>query len=205
MLNELWTKYRPPIISTLVLVIVIGIGYWRLSAMDARHQQAVQMTEKQMQDINVLQNELNLSKQNAAAVKDYFEKALANQVAPVNHFYVAAPTIDQAAGQVTDRINAKDPTLPPAALAPSDRTAVVTQPTNQQYQVGVYKINTYRNWEWSAGIGVHNGDAYIPIGLQRNYSKDAAIAGEIHLSTTGTVNGGELKYVRKTDKLFFIF
>ncbi|MPN61180.1 hypothetical protein SDC9_208914 [bioreactor metagenome] len=92
--------------------------------------------------------------------------------------------------------------MPPSALEKTDRTAVVANET--QHKVDVYKYNGYRNWEWSAGVGWHDGEAYVPIGLQRNYSKDAAVAGEVH--TDGkTVNGGELKYIRKTDKLFFMF
>jgi hypothetical protein len=144
-----------------------------------------------------------MSEQNAKAVKDYYDKALAGKVAPVNTFVVAAPTIDQAAGQVTDRINQKDPTLPPAALAPSDRTAVVSQPTNQQYQVGVYKINTYRNWEWSAGYGQHGGDRYIPVEVQRNFTKDRALSYEHHFG--GKQSGFEVKYTVMTDKLFLLF
>lgn len=56
----------------------------------------------------------------------------------------------------------------------------------------VYK----KNWEVSTGLGVHKGDLYIPIGIQRNYAPDKAIAAEVHMDKEG-VSGGELKHVWK--------
>jgi len=78
---------------------------------------------------------------------------------------------------------------------------------NDNYLTQVYKFNNYRNWEWSAGYGQHNGDSYVPVGLQRNYSKDKAIDAEIHLdpSNIKNISGWEVKQVWKTDKLFVIF
>jgi len=69
--------------------------------------------------------------------------------------------------------------------------------------VGVFKVNNCKNWELSAGYGQHGGDRYIPIELQRNFSKDAAVGVEYHAG--GHESGFEVKYVRKTDKLFGVF
>jgi len=54
---------------------------------------------------------------------------------------------------------------------------------------------------------VQGDDKYIPIGLQRNYSKDRAIEAEMHIDPGQfkKVTGGEFKYVIKTDKLFLLF
>ena len=203
--NSLWQKYRGPVLIGLAVVMLLAIcffGYSRISDAESRYQQAVQIAEKHMTDSNALHNELNLRKQNADLLAQFALRAQQGQVQPINHFTVTAPTLPAAAQQIQERINKRDPTLPAAALEKTDRTAVVANETQQK--VDVYKYNGYRNWEWSVGAGLHDGDAYVPIGLQRNYSKDAAVAGEIH--TDGkTVNGVELKYIRKTDKLFLLF
>ncbi|MCC5467335.1 hypothetical protein LMF89_18535 [Pelosinus sp. Bkl1] len=117
-----------------------------------------------------------------------------------------APSVQAAAEDVAKRINDRDPTLPPAALEKTDNTIVTTN-TNKtpqaNYDVAVFKNNNYRNWEWSAGYGQHGGDRYIPVELQRNFSKNAAISYEHHFG--GNSSGWEVKYTRKTDKLFIIF
>ena len=53
------------------------------------------------------------------------------------------------------------------------------------------------------GYGQHGGDRYIPVELQRNFSKDAAVSVEYHYG--GDKKGFEVKYTRKTDKLFGLF
>ena len=45
----------------------------------------------------------------------------------------------------------------------------------------VLKINLDKAWEISAGVGNHQGDTYIPIGVQRNYAARKAVAAEVHL------------------------
>ena len=201
------------IILSLILIVIIAVAYfaWQEHAdTEARLQQAMVLTEQQAQDKNVLQNELKLSNQNAAMLADFVKQAQAGKVQPVTNFTVQAPSLQVAAQQVADRINAKDPTLPTQALEKTDNT-IVTPNTNKtpqaNYDVAVFKNNNYRNWEWSVGYGGQDGSKYIPIGLQRNYSKDKAVEVEIHLdaSSIKSINGGEIKYIIKTDKLFGVF
>ena len=78
-------------------------------------------------------------------------------------------------------------------------------PNEIKQKVDVYKFNNYRKWEWGAGFGVHDGDTYIPISIQRNYSKDKAVEVEAHVDLNGGVSGGEIQYKVKTDKSFFLF
>lgn len=74
---------------------------------------------------------------------------------------------------------------------------------SSNYDVGVFKVNNYRNWEWSIGYGQHGGDRYIPVELQRNFSKDVTASVEYHFGGRNT--GWEVKYTRKTDKLLLLF
>lgn len=138
----------------------------------------------------------------------FVKRAVAGQEQPINHFAIQSTSPQQASEQVKQQINAKSPELPPVALQNTDRTIVMPNDKNTaqaNYDVAVFKVNNYRNWEWSIGYGVEDGKTYIPIGLQRNYSKDRAIEAEIHMDNRKSVSGGEVKYVIKTDKLFGLF
>ena len=226
-IKKMSNKY---VLIGIVLLVVVGLLYfaWHKDAeKEAKLQKAIVMSQQDAQDKNVLQNKLDLSKQNAEMLASFVSRAQVGEVQPVAHFTVEAPSLPQAAEQVADRINGRDPTLPSVVLEKTDNTIVTTENLNEQqqaaarkvneknvgtdkpklneeYGVGVYKNNNYRNWEWSVGYGQQNGEGYIPVGLQRNYSKDKAIEAEVHLDPGKLKNttGWEVKYVLKTDKLF---
>ena len=196
-------------VALLVLALIGGLAWlWHKNNATAEQlQKAAVMTAAQAASSDYWQNQLNMSKQNADAAVAAVKAAQAGNLAPAVTFVQTAPTIDQAAGSVAQRINDGDKTLPSMALEKTDRTAVVPQEVvnkdgTKEWKVDVMKVNLYRNWEWSAGYGRHGGDSYIPIGLQRNYSKDRAVAIEYHI---GGKSGYEIKYVVKTDKLFGLF
>lgn len=208
------SKYsRLIIIGALLMMIIAGcIAYYfyhKHTAAESELKQAVTLTEQQATNINYLQNEIQMSKQNAEALAAEVEKAKARKVQPVVSFSVQAPTVQAAAESVKERINAKDPTLPPAAIADSDRTLSVPQQAKQpdggqSWQVGVYKVNNYTNWYVGTGVGWHKGDFYIPVAAQRNFSKDAAIEAQAHvnLSDIKDITGGQVMYKRAVNKLF---
>jgi hypothetical protein len=205
------SKYRVAAVIFLVIVIICVMlaGYYswqKHTETEAKLQQAIVLSQQQAQDKNVLQNTLDLSNQNAEMLANFITKAQAGQLQPITQFMVQAPSVQVAAEDVAKRINQNDPTLPPAALEKTDNTIVTTN-TNKTaqnpYDVAVFKNNNYRNWEWSAGYGQHGGDRYMPVALQRNFSKDAAVSYEHHFG--GNESGWEVKYIRKTDKLFLLF
>lgn len=205
------TKYKIAGVCLIVLLIVAIITatilYFKHSqSVEEKNQQAQVMSQQYSTDVNALQNQLAISKQNAELLADAVKKAQAGKTQPVTYVTVQAPTVEQAASDVATRINNNDSTLPPAALEKTDRTIVVPQEENKDYQVGVYKVNTYKNWYVGTGIGVNDGDVYIPVALQRNYSKDAAVEVQINLDPQKqSVNGGQIMYKKATNKLFGVF
>jgi len=207
----LWQQFRRPVFIFLLILLFVATAYFtyqKYVETETALREAKVINQKQATDVNTLQNLLQESRQNAQMLADAVKQAQAGQKQPVVNFTVQAPTVEQAAQDTARRINEKDPTLPPAVLAPSDRTLTVPQQVKQpdgtqEWQVGVYKVNNYRNWEWSAGFGQHGGDQYIPLQLQRNFSKDAALSYEQHVG--GKESGWEIKYTVKTDKLLFLF
>ncbi|WP_196599113.1 hypothetical protein [Pectinatus frisingensis] len=190
-----------------LLIIVIAIMSFEIKHLKTKltdnEQTITTMTEEQATNVNALQNELKVNKQNAETLAAYIEKIQAGTIKPDASFKVTASTPEQAVKEVVSQITAKDPTLPAAVYEKTDKTVVATQTSNTasdtstEYPVGVYKINTYRNWEIGTGIGEHNGDFYVPVSIQRNYSKNHSIEAEIHLDkdiVKGHVSGGELKW-----------
>ena len=177
------------LIMLAVFFLLIGamlFWFWqRTQKAEEQYRQAVVLQQEQLEQTHELGKALHISQMNAKELQAAYD-ALKDKP-PVASFTVNAPSLDVAAEQVAERINKQDTTLPPAALEKSDRTAVVKNDT--AYKVDVLKINLDKAWEISAGVGNHRGDAYIPVGVQRNYAPNKAVAAEVHLVPEDLVKG----------------
>lgn len=142
------------------------------------------LKQEQLEQAQELGKALHISQMNANELQAAYDALKAKP--PVASFSVNAPSLEVATEQVAERINKQDATLPPAALEKTDRTAVVK---NDTAKVDVLKINLDKAWELSAGVGSHRGDAYIPVGVQRNYAPNKAVAAEVHLVPEDLVKG----------------
>nr|DAN67033.1 MAG TPA: hypothetical protein [Caudoviricetes sp.] len=159
-----------------------------------------------LEDTNLLQNTAQLKKSDAATVASTARKIHTGKRKPdASYTYTAdAHTItkEQALSETKERIKAKDPHLPPLALKDTDKTLIAPSADNRKpnadgtVNLDVYKINTYRNWELGIGAGVERGNVYIPISLQRNYSRKHSVEAELHLSPEKnmTPTGAELRW-----------
>ena len=165
------------IVFFLVISVVLFWFWQRAQQAEEQHRQAVVLQEEQLERAQLLRRALSISQMNAKELQAAYEELKAKP--PVASFTVTAPSLEVAAEQVAERINKQDATLPPAALEKTDRTAVVKN--ESQYKVDVLKINLDKSWEISAGVGSHRGDAYMPVGVQRNYAPNKAVAAEVHL------------------------
>ena len=181
-------------------LVISAVLFWlwqRAQQAEEQHRQAVVLQEEQLEQTQLLRRALSISQMNAKELQAAYEELKAKP--PVASFTVTAPSLEVAAEQVAERINKQDATLPPAALEKTDRTAVVKN--ESQYKVDVLKINLDKSWEISAGVGSHRGDAYMPVGVQRNYAPNKAVAAEVHLVpeelARGKIktSGWEVKYV----------
>ena len=184
-------------------LIMLVVFFLLISAMLFWLWQRTQQAEEKYRQAVVLQQAqelgkaLHISQMNAKELQVAYD-ALKTEP-PATNFTVNAPSLEVASKQVVERINKQDTTLPPATLEKSDRTAVVKNDT--EYKVDVLKINLDKTWELSTGLGFHRGDAYIPLGVQRNYAPNKAVAAEVHLVpedlAKGKIktSGWEVKYV----------
>ena len=161
-----------------LLISAVFFWFWqRTQKAEEQYRQAVVLQQEQMEQSQELGKALHISQMNAKELQAAYDELKAKP--PVASFTVNAPSLEVAAAQVAERINKQDETLPPAALEKTDRTAVVKN--DMEYKVDVLKINLDKAWEISAGVGSHRGDAYIPVGVQRNYAPNKAVAAEVHL------------------------
>ena len=181
-----------------LLISTMLFWFWqRTQQAEENYRQAVVLQQEQLEQAQELGKALHISQMNAKELQAACD-ALKDKP-PVASFTVSAPSLEVAAEQVAERINKQDTTLPPAALEKTDRTAVVKNDT--EYKVDVLKINLDKTWELSTGLGFHRGDAYIPLGVQRNYAPHKAVAAEVHLVpedlAKGKIktSGWEVKYV----------
>lgn len=181
-----------------ILIICVGIYINsllnRLHSAEQAAKAAQTMTAEQTQNVNDLQNDLDISEPVAEQLKDAIAKAQSNTVQPQISFTVQAPTPTTAVNDVAQRIDDNDTSLPPETLEKTDKTVVADQPDNQDYPVGVYKINLKKNYYIGTGVGVNDDKLYMPVSIQRNYDKVHAISIQANVDTQGKVNGGQVMW-----------
>ncbi len=191
-------KWLIVLAATFLLICAMLFWLWqRIQQAEDKYRQAVVLQQEQLEQVQELGKALHISQINAKELQAAYDELKAKP--PVASFTVIASSLEVATEQVAERINKQDTTLPPAALEKTDRTAVVKNDTD--YKVDVLKINLDKSWEFSAGVGSHRGDAYIPLGMQRNYAPHKAVAAEVHLVpeelASGKIktSGWEVKHV----------
>ena len=188
------------VILVVFFLLISAMLFWlwhRGQKAEEQYRQAVVVQQEQLEQAQELGKALHISQMNAKELQVTYDEI--KHKPPFASFTVNAPSLEVAAEQVAERINKQDATLPPAALEKTDRTAVVKN--GEEYKVDVLKINLDKSWEFSAGVGSHQGDVYIPVGVQRNYALNMAVAAEVHLVpeelTRGKIktSGWEVKHV----------
>ena len=189
---EIWrtfldkNKLQVKLVLFCLLIISVFYLFWQhANQIEEKYHQAVVLQKEQFEQSQALSKSLHISQMNAKELQAAYDELKAKPSA--TNFTVSASTLEVAAEQVAERINNQDTNLPPETLEKTDRTAVVKN--DKEYKVDVLKINLDKAWEVSAGVGSHRGDAYIPIGLQRNYDRNKAVVAEVHLVPEDLVKG----------------
>ena len=201
-LNSIWNfivnNYAKILISLLVIILTIFCYTIYIKVEDiANHQKEVKqetiMTPQQATDSNYLRNTKDMSKDDAQKAVVIREKAQSGQIQPAGTVIVQAQSAEKATEIVKEKIQEKDPSMPPEAFEKTDRTIVTEQPNNKDYQVGVYKINLSKRWSIGTGVGVNDGDMYIPISAERLYKNNRSLEFQVNVDTdTARPNGGQI-------------
>ena len=158
-------------------------------------EEPVVLTPEEAVNENVLENKLDMNKSNARETASYICDAQLGLRRPQTLYNERNDGGGSVTYTVQEKLARNDAALPKEALAKTDATIVAAQPENKDVPVGIYKINNYRNWELGVGMGIHDGKTYIPVSLQRNYSKSHSVAAELHYDLKDNkVNGGEVQW-----------
>lgn len=180
-----WIKIHIKDILIIIILLCVSVYLYyntnNQKRMEEELKQAQELTSEQAQSIEYLKNELNMKESDAKETVTIIKEAQNNQIPPTTSVTIQAPSPQGAVEKVTEDINNKEEYLPKEAVEDTDKTMVSEQPENEDYQVGVYKINTYRNWGVGTGIGTNNNDVYIPITVSRQYKKDKSIDFQVNL------------------------
>ena len=189
-----WREILLLVCGLVILYQMLVINYSQQQRA-SKEQEVIHMTQDNLENINALQNKLKINKQNAEVLKVKAQAVQVGQSKP-KVTYIEKPVAGKTIVEVVqNKVAKEDVTLPPSALEKTDKTVVVEQPENPEVPVGIYKINTYRNWEVGMGVGSQSGNPYIPISIQRNYDKCHSVMLEAHYDVNQqTVNGAEVQW-----------
>ena len=185
-----------------VLFVCLAIILCVLFLNSCKHEDSVEKTQdpivltpEEAVNENVLENKLDMNKSNARETASYIRDAQIGLRRPQTLYNERNDGGGSVVYTVQEKLTRNDAALPKEALAKTDATIVAEQPENKDVPVGIYKINNYRNWELGVGMGIHDGKTYIPVSLQRNYSKNHSVAVELHYDLKDNkVNGGEVQW-----------
>ena len=173
-----WIKDHKIVVLAVLLVVIIGIAYvvGRQSAgKQTEQQKPAVVTQEQTRDAKALQQQLDISRANAEALRQQLAAVQADQRAPAATYYVTAPTVERAATIVESQIKADDPTLPMTARERTDQTVVTPivkdkdgkELPPEQQKVDVYKINLRKDHRIKAGATMVDGKAYATVGYEQ--------------------------------------
>lgn len=178
-----------------IILCVLFLGSCKHDAVEKTQEELIVLTPEEAVNENVLENKLDMNKSNARETASYIRDAQIGLRRPQTLYNERNDSGGSVTYTVQEKLARNDAALPKEALAKTDATIVAEQPENKDVPVGIYKINNYRNWELGVGMGVHDGKTYIPVSLQRNYSKNHSVAVELHYDLKDNkVNGGEVQW-----------
>lgn len=176
------------IVKNILLIVIIGIIsyiaynlYEQNKELEEKLDRATYVPTEQVTNTKYFEDEMDMKKDDAKDTVVIIEKAQENKIPPSTSITVQAPTPQQAATIVTEKIQNNDKDLPEEFTEEADKTIVTEQPKNEDYQVGVYKINNYKNWSAGVGVGTFDGDTYVPVTISRQLSKEKSIDFQINL------------------------
>lgn len=145
MLLERIKENKWKIIIGLIVVLVIGWFIWDRYTLEARLKKAETLTAEQAKKAEEVEKALSMEKEQSKQLVKAFQEAMNGQRQPSTTYVYNSTTAknnDEAAGEIKDKINNKDSSLPPDALLESDRTAVVAGEAGNSYDVGIFKVWT---------------------------------------------------------------
>lgn len=182
-------KKQTACVMIIAILACVGI-YFYLQHIKTAQEAAQVIKYADTTDQDKIKKDLAVDGTTAAQIVKEIQYIHDGSTPPTVTYYVQSPTIEKAAEETATAIEKKDPDLPVAAVAKSDRTVVTPNPVKQK--VDVYKINLKDNHKIKAGMMSADGKPYFGIGYQAG-----RVEGMLYTRTGRTVDAASLTYTIK--------
>lgn len=142
----------------IIATITVAIHWDR----EERRERPVTITQEDARDPKKIEEQLRVSPVESRVITREIQRS--SDAPPAVTYYVQAPTVKEAAERTATAIKANDKSLPSAAIAKADRTAIV--PNEDKQKVDIYKISLRKAHKLKAGMTYVDNHAYLSAGYQ---------------------------------------
>lgn len=165
--NFIKTHKKAVVISAVLAFILIVLMYLYLQNKKAVSEpvNAVKIESTNIKDNDTLQKDLDVNKQEANDIIDKIDEIEQGKIKPVATTTIKSENLESATNEVVDKINNQDTSLPKEALEKTDKTIVTDNP-NQDYNIGVYKIDLEKDYKLKVGQTIYKDEINWAVGYE---------------------------------------
>lgn len=142
----------------IIATITVAIHWDR----EERRERPVTITQEDANDPKKIEEQLKVTPIESRVITREIQRS--SDTPPAVTYYVQAPTVQGAAERTATAIKANDKSLPSAAIAKADRTAIV--PNEDKQKVDIYKISLRKAHKIKTGMTYVDNHAYLSAGYQ---------------------------------------
>lgn len=189
--NFIKTHKKAVVISAVLAFILIVLMYLYLQNKKAVSEpvNAVKIESANIKDNDTLQKDLDVNKQEANDIINKIDDIEQGKIEPVATTTIKSENLESATNEVVDKINNQDASLPKEALEKTDKTIVTDNP-NQDYDIGVYKIDLEKDYKLKVGQTIYKNEINWAVGYEHKKL-------EVIIHGQGKVNGVTAMYTVK--------
>ena len=165
--NFIKTHKKAVVISAVLAFILIVLMYLYLQNKKAVSEpvNAVKIENVNIKDNDTLQKDLDVNKQEANDIIYKIDEIEQGKIEPVATTTIKSENLESATNEVVDKINNQDTSLPKEALEKTDKT-IVTDIPNQDYDIGVYKIDLEKDYKLKVGQTIYKNEINWAVGYE---------------------------------------
>lgn len=165
--NFIKTHKKAVVISAVLAFILIVLMYLYLQDKKTVSEpvNAVKIESVNIKDNDTLQKDLDVNKQEANDIIYKIDEVEQGKIEPVATTTIKSENLESATNEVVDKINNQETSLPKEALEKTDKTIVTDNP-NQDYDIGVYKIDLEKYYKLKAGTTIYKNEINWAVGYE---------------------------------------
>ncbi len=165
--NFIKTHKKAVVISAVLAFILIVLMYLYLQNKKAVSEpvNAVKIESANIKDNDTLQKDLDVNKQEENDIIYKIDEIEQGKIEPVATTTIKSENLESATNEVVDKINNQDTSLPKEALEKTDKTIVTDNP-NQDYDIGVYKIDLEKDYKLKVGQTIYKNEINWAVGYE---------------------------------------